>query len=74
MVYYTVSVLVVGCKSLIYQKIAHFYVRVCFKMGVENRDTTSPAKKNVHLYAMYMTLICYYEPISGLRMHGKDVS
>ena len=32
------------------------------------------AKKNMHLYAVYMTLICYYEPISGLRMHGKDVS
>ena len=38
MVYYTVSVLVVGYKPLIYQKIAHFYVRVRLQMGVENRE------------------------------------
>ena len=38
MVYYTVSVLVVGCKSLIYQKIAQFYVIVWLEMGVENRQ------------------------------------
>ena len=32
------------------------------------------AKKTMHLYAMYMTLIYYYDPMYGLRMHGKDVS
>ena len=37
MVHYTVSVLVVGCKSILYQKIAHFYVRVSLEMGAENR-------------------------------------
>ena len=28
----------VGYKPLIYQKIAHFYVRVRLQMGVENRE------------------------------------
>ena len=38
MVYYTVSVLVIGYNPLIYLKIAHFYVRVRLQMGVENRE------------------------------------
>ena len=32
------------------------------------------AKKTIHMYAMYMSPMCCYESIHGLRMHGKDVS
>ena len=31
-------------------------------------------KKTMHMYAIYMTPMCCYESIHGLRMHVKDVS
>ena len=32
------------------------------------------AKKTIHMYAIYMTPLCCYQPLHGLRMHGEDVS